>query len=65
MEQLDDYIMSQYLMEQLDDYIIKNNSKVKKRWEKPFIDCLDVNKTKSGDFEADEEGSWWIFTWGS
>lgn len=52
-------------MEKIEDYIIKNNSKVKKRWEKPFLDCLDVTKTQSGDFEADEEGSWWIFTWGS
>ena len=37
----------------------------KKEWITPNIECLDINQTKNGDFNADTEGSWWIFTWGS
>ena len=47
------------------EHIIKIIPKIKKSWEKPFLECLDITKTKSGDIDYDTEGSWWIFTWGS
>ena len=46
-------------------HVLNLQLKIKKRWVKPFLECLDITKTSSGDIESDTEGSWWIFTWGS
>ena len=36
----------------------------KKEWMEPQISQLNLRETKSGDFQNDTEGGFWIFTWG-
>jgi len=42
-------------MKNLKTHIINTQPKIKKRWEKPFLEYLDINKTKNGDYELDSE----------
>lgn len=36
----------------------------KKAWKEPHVLQLNVKETKSGNFQNDTEGGFWIFTWG-
>lgn len=51
-------------MTQKEEHINKIIPKVKKTWEKPFLDCLDITKTMK-DIDWDEEGTLWFWTYGS
>jgi len=44
---------------------IQISNPIKKEWLKPTLECLDITKTKSGDYDYDDEGSFWFITWGS
>ncbi len=46
------------------ELILDLNSVEKKDWHEPKVMLLNVKETKSGDIDAETEGSWWIFTWG-
>ena len=45
-------------MTQKEEHINKIIPKVKKTWEKPFLDCLDITKTKNGQIDLDTELTW-------
>ena len=36
-------------------HVLTFQSKIKKRWVKPFLECLDITKTKNGDWDLDTE----------
>ena len=40
----------------------KINNKV---WKKPEIIIININDTKSGNYDNDSEGSLWFINWGS